>query len=159
MRNVTLGHLRVSDQGKRLVMEVLESNRLSRGQYTSMLETRFANLHQAKHCIFCNSGTSALQISLAALCERHGYQEEDEVLVPALTFIATSNIVLQNRLRPVFVDVDRYTYNMDPNRIEERITSKTRAIIPVHLVGLPCDMEPIQALAVKDKLQVIEVSA
>lgn len=140
-------------------MDALANNRLSRGKYTNLLERRFAELHQARYATFCNSGTSALQISLAALRERYGYRDGDEVLVPATTFIATSNIVLQSNLSPVFVDVDPYTYNIDPNRIEEGITCRTRAIIPVHLLGLPCEMDPILELARHYGLQVLEDSA
>ena len=156
---ITLGYLNVREQGKRYVMDALESNRLSRGKYTVQLEQRFAGLHQTKYSIFCNSGTSALQIALAALRERHEYRDGDEALVPATTFIATSNIVLHNNMRPVFVDVDPYTYNMNPSCIEDRITSRTRIIIPVHLFGLPCDMDPIVDLARKYRLQIIEDSA
>lgn len=159
MSKVTLGYLNISPQGRRYVLDALEGNRLSRGKYTALLEQRFAQLHQAKYSVFCNSGTSALQISLAALRERYDYQDGDEVLVPALTFIATSNIVLQNNMRPVFVEVDPQTYNIDPCRVEERITSRTRALIPVHLFGLPCDMDPLLALARQYGLQIIEDSA
>jgi perosamine synthetase len=159
MNKITLGYLNISPEGKRYVLDALESNRLSRGKYTALLESRFAELHQCKHSVFCNSGTSALQISLAALRERYGYQDGDEVLVPALTFIATSNIVLQNNLRPVFVDVDPQTFNIDPNRVEEKITARTRVILPVHLFGLPCDMDPILALGRRYRLQIIEDSA
>lgn len=159
MTKVSLGHLCISEQGKRYVMDALDSNRLSRGKYTSLLERSFAQLHQAKYSLFCNSGTSALQISLAALRERHGYEDGDEALVPATTFIATSNIVIQNKMQPVFVDVDANMYNIDPSRIEERITARTRVMIPVHLFGLPCDMDPILELARKHRLQVLEDSA
>jgi len=159
MKKVTLGHLNISEQGRRYVLDALDNNRLSRGKYTTLLERHFAELHQAKYSIFCNSGTSALQIALAALRERHGYPDGNEVLVPALTFIATSNIVLQNNLRPVFVDVHPQTYTIDPNRIEEKLTPRSRAIIPVHLCGLPCDMDPISDLACRHGLQVLEDSA
>lgn len=159
MSRITLGHLSISERGKQYVMDALASNRLSRGKYTALLEQRFAELHQSQYGVFCNSGTSALQISLAALRERHGYQDGDEVLVPATTFIATSNIVMQNNLTPVFVDVDPRTYNIDPSRIEERITPRTRAITPVHLLGLPCEMDPILELARQHGLQVLEDSA
>ena len=108
--------------------------------------------------MFCNSGTSALQIALAALVEVHGYQPGDEVLVPAITFIATSNVVLQNNLTPVFVDVDPITFNIDPKEIEAKITAHTRAIIPVHLFGLPADMPAIMEIAKRRGLQVIEDS-
>lgn len=158
MRNITLGTLNISEQGKRYVNEALDNNRLSRGKYTDKLENDFASLHGCKHGVFCNSGTSALQIALAALKEVHGYQDGDEVLVPATTFIATSNIVLQNNLTPVFVDVDPRTFNMDVEKIEAKITKRTRAIIPVHLFGLPADMTNIMLIAHQWGLQVIEDS-
>jgi len=155
---VTLGQLNISALGKKFVNEALDSNRLSRGKYTDQFENSFAAFHGCSHGVFCNSGTSALQIALAALKEIHGYKYGDEVLVPATTFIATSNIVLQNDLKPVFVDVDRFTFNMNPRLIEEKITQRTRAIIPVHLFGLPCDMPRIMEIARKHHLQVLEDS-
>jgi dTDP-4-amino-4,6-dideoxygalactose transaminase len=105
-----------------------------------------------------NSGTSALQVALAALKEVYGYHDGDEVLVPATTFIATSNIIIQNGLKPVFVDVNSETFNIDPHLIKRAITPRTRAIIPVHLFGLPADMESIMQIARTHKLQVIEDS-
>ncbi len=155
---ITLGHLDISEQGKKYVNDCLNNNRLSRGKYTAQLEKQFAGLHQVKHGVFCNSGTSALQIALAALKERHGYRDGDEVLVPAITFIATSNVVIQNNLKPVFVDVDPFTFNMDPKKVRDKITSRTRAMIPVHLFGLPCDMSSIVPIAQGEGLQVIEDS-
>lgn len=117
-------------------------------------------MHGCSHGLFCNSGTSALQIALAALKERHrfDYEDGDEVLVPAITFIATSNVVLQNNLKPVFVDVDPVTFNMNPDKIAEKITDRTRAIIPVHLFGLPADMPRIMNVAHHYGLGVIEDS-
>jgi perosamine synthetase len=158
MRKITLGHLDISQTGKDYVNDALDNNRLSSGKYTARFEQEFARLHGCRHGIFMNSGTSALQIALAALKEVHGYQDGDEVLVPATTFIATSNIVLQNGLTPVFVDVDARTFNIDPSKIEKAITSKTRCIIPVHLFGLPADMTWIMQIARNYKLQVIEDS-
>jgi len=158
VRPITLGHLGISPKGREYVNDALDNNRLSRGKYTETFEREFARLHQSKHGIFMNSGTSALQVALAALKEVHGYQDGDEVLVPATTFIATSNIVLQNNLKPVFVDVHPLTYNMDPEKVQEKITSRTRAIIPVHLFGLPADMRSIQNIASDNDLQVIEDS-
>ncbi len=158
MRRITLGHVDISETGKKYVNDALANNRLSYGPYTQRLETGFAQTHQSEHAIFCNSGTSALQIALAALKEVHGYQDGDEVLVPATTFIATSNIVIQNGLKPIFVDVDPLTFNIDPNKIEEKITSRTRCIIPVHLFGHPADMVRIMRIAERRRLQVIEDS-
>ena len=158
MRAITLGHLNINAAGKRYVNEALNENRLSRGRFTDRFEREFAELHQVKHALFCNSGTSALQIALAALKEVYGYQDGDEVLVPATTFIATSNIVLQNNLKPVFVDVDPYTFNMAPYQIKSAITERTRAIIPVHLFGLPADMDIIKQIAYSYGLQLLEDS-
>lgn len=156
--SITLGHLSISEQGKRYVNDCIDSNRLSRGKYTVKFEQDFAELHGCKHGVFCNSGTSALQIALAALKERYCYEDGDEVLVPAITFIATSNVVLQNNLTPVFVDVDPVTFNIDPDKIALKITNRTRAIIPVHLFGLPANMERVVSIAKYYGLQVIEDS-
>jgi perosamine synthetase len=158
MRHISLGTLSISDKGKEYVNDVLATNRLSYGPYTRKFEQLFAELHECKHAIFMNSGTSALQVALAALREVHKYQDMDEVLVPATTFIASSNIVLQNNMRPVFVDVDPNTFNIDPWLIEEKITSRTRAIMPVHLLGLPADMTRIMPIARQYGLQVLEDS-
>lgn len=156
--SITLGHLSISEQGKRYVNDCIDSNRLSRGKYTVKFEQDFAELHGCKHGVFCNSGTSALQIALAVLKERYCYDDGDEVLVPAITFIATSNVVLQNNLTPVFVDVDPVTFNIDPDKIALKITNRTRAIIPVHLFGLPANMERVVSIAKYYGLQVIEDS-
>jgi perosamine synthetase len=158
MPNISLGYLNISDQGKKYVNQCLDNNRLSRGEFSARFEREFAKLHQTQYGVFCNSGTSALQIALATLKERYGYKDGDEVLVPATTFIATSNVVLQNNLTPVFVDVDPHTFNMDPWQIEKHITPRTRAIMPVHLFGLPCDMETIMKISRRHNLQVIEDS-
>jgi perosamine synthetase len=158
MRKISLGYLNISQDGKDYVNEALNNNRLSRGTFTEQFERQFALHHQVKHALFCNSGTSALQIALAALKEVYGYKDGDEVLVPATTFIATSNVVLQNNLKPVFVDVDSKTYNMDPYKMIEKVTDRTRAIIPVHLFGLPADMRTIMIQAKSLGLQVIEDS-
>ena len=147
MRNITLGTLAISDQGKSYVNDALNNNRLSRGKYTTRFENEFASMHGCKYGVFMNSGTSALQVALAALKEVYGYEDGDEVLVPACTFIATSNIVLQNNMVPVFVDVDPNTFNIDPKQIRKHITHRTRAIIPVHLFGLPADMQSIKKIA------------
>ena len=155
---IGVGNLVLGKAEKHYLQKVIASNRLSYGPMSERFETEFAKLHDSRYAIFCNSGTSALHVALAALKERYGWQDGDEVIVPAVTFIATSNIVLHNGMTPVFVDVDRRTYNIDPALIESKITSKTRAIIPVHLFGLPCDMGPILKIAKKYRLKVIEDS-
>jgi dTDP-4-amino-4,6-dideoxygalactose transaminase len=157
-QQIGVGGLSISDYEKQLVNEVLNSNRLTYGAYTKEFERLFAKAHNVRHAAFVNSGTSALHIAIAALKERHGWADGDEVLVPAVTFVATSNIVLHNNLKPVFVEVESRTYNIDPSRIEECITPHTRAIIPVHLLGLPADMEPLMEIARKYNLKVVEDS-
>jgi dTDP-4-amino-4,6-dideoxygalactose transaminase len=156
---IGVGGLVLSNYEKKLVNEVLESNQLTYGPMTKRFEKEFATHHQAKYALFMNSGTSALHVALAALKDRNGWHDGDEVIVPAVTFVATSNIVLHNKMRPVFVDVEPDTFNIDPFKIEEIITEKTRAIIPVHLLGLPASMGPIIELAQKYRLEIIEDSA
>lgn len=158
-RAVEVGGFVVSPRARRYVNQTLASGRLSYGPFHRRFEAAFAAEHDSRHALFLNSGTSALHIALQALKERGGWRDGDEVLVPAVTFVATSNVVLHNRMKPVFVDVDPRTYNIDPAQLERRITKKTRAIIPVHLLGLPADMDPILALAKKKGLAVIEDSA
>lgn len=157
-RKITLGTLNISEKGKEYVNQALDNNRLSRGFFTERFESAFAQMHRCKYGIFLNSGTSALQVALAALKEVYGYQDGDEVIVPATTFIATSNVVIQNGMKPVFVDVDMKTFNIDPEKIEAAITPRTRCIIPVHLFGLPAYMPWIVQIAIKHGLQVIEDS-
>lgn len=153
---IGIGGCRIGPRAKELVAQVLESNRLSAGPVTERFEREIAELHGARYGLFCNSGTSALQIALAALKERDGWADGDQVLVPAVTFISTSNVVLYNGLRPVFVDVEPDTYCIDPARIEERITPRTRAIMPVHVGGLPCEMDRVMEIARRRKLRVVE---
>ena len=158
-RQIGVGGVRISDLEKRLVNEVLESNRLTYGPMSKRFEREFAARHEVRDAIFTNSGTSALHIAIAVLKERFHWKDGDEVLVPAVTFVATPNVVLHNNLIPVFVDVCPRTYNIDPARIEEKITPRTRAIMPVHLLGLPCSMGPIMEIARKYHLKVVEDSA
>jgi dTDP-4-amino-4,6-dideoxygalactose transaminase len=155
---IKVGTLTVSERAKEYVRQVLGSNRLSYGPFTMRFEEKFAHLHGCRFGVMTNSGTSALTIALAALKEQRGWRDGDEVLVPAVTFIATSNCVLHNNLRPVFVDVEKDYYGIDPSRIEARITPRTRAVLPVHLFGLPCAMDPILEIARSRRLGVIEDS-
>ena len=157
-RQIGVGGLVLGPAERRYLDEVIASNRLSYGPMTQRLERDFGEMHDCRYSVFCNSGTSALHIALAALKERHGWADGDEVIVPAVTFVATSNIVLHNQMVPVFVDVERDTYNLDPRLLEEKITPRTRAIIPVHLLGLPCDMDPILDVARRHDLRIIEDS-
>lgn len=157
-RQITLGVVNIGEKERAYVNDALDRNRLSPGKYVAAFERGFAEEHGCSYAVACNSGTSALQVALAALKEARGWRDGDEVIVPALTFIATSNIVLYNGMLPKFVDVDPHTYNINPDLIEAQITARTRAIIPVHLFGLPCEMDPIQEIARKHGLEIIEDS-
>lgn len=143
---------------RELVNQVMESGRISYGPMSRTLEERFAALHGCRHAVLSNSGTSSLQVALQALKELHGWQDGDEVIVPAVTFVATVNIVLHNRLTPVLVDVEPDYYELDPALIERAITPRTRAIIPVHLFGQPAEMTAIAPIADRYGLAVLEDS-
>ncbi|KAA3615504.1 MAG: DegT/DnrJ/EryC1/StrS family aminotransferase [Calditrichaeota bacterium] len=157
-KQIGVGCLQISDLARHYIDEALDANRLSIGPFVHRFEDEFAQSHGCRFGIMANSGTSALQIALAALKEKYGWDDNDEVIVPAITFIATSNVVIYNQLKPVFVDVDQFTYNIDPEVIEKAITPRTRAVIPVHLFGLPCDMQPIMEIARAKNLAVLEDS-
>src|SRR3989338_721762 len=153
-----VGSVNISEQGKKYMQEVITSNRLSYGPFSKKFEKMFANAHDCKYGIFVNSGTSALQMAVAALKETYRWNDGDEIICPALTFIASSNVILQNNLIPTFVDVHPLYYNLDPTKIENAITPKTKAIMVVHLFGQPADMEPIMNIATKYQLKIIEDS-
>ncbi len=156
---IGVGTLNINARAKELVLETLNNNRLSYGPLMQRFETDFARLHGCRFGMMSNSGTSALQIALQAMKELHGWADGDEVIVPAVTFVATANIVLHNRMQPVLVDVEPNYYELDPQLIEAKITPRTRAIIPVHLFGQPADMQPIGEIAARYGLKIIEDSA
>ena len=158
IRTVGVGGFEVTPEARDAVLAVLDSGRLSYGPVTKEFEATFARDHGLRFAAFCNSGTSALHVALQALKILHGWQDGDEVIVPAVTFVATSNIVLHNNLTPVFVDVEWGRYGIDPALIEAAITPRTRAIIPVHLFGQACDMGPIMEIARRHDLRVLEDS-
>ncbi|MEK9147091.1 MAG: DegT/DnrJ/EryC1/StrS family aminotransferase [Patescibacteria group bacterium] len=157
-RQIGIGNITIDALAKRYLMDVLASGRLSYGDFTRRFESQMAKLHDRRWAIFCNSGTSALHVSLSVLKDKYGWRDEDEVIVPSVTFIATSNVVLHNRLTPVFVDVERDYFGIDPGKIEEKISKRTRAIMPVHLFGQSCDMQNIVRIAKKHKLMLVEDS-
>src|SRR3989344_5963540 len=157
-RHIAIADLRISKKAKNYVRKALDDNRLSYGKFTEKFETEFAKIHNRKFAILSNSGTSGLQVAVHALKETNNWDDGDEILVPAITFIATSNVVLHNNLKPVFVDVEQDYYCINPLKIEEKITPKTRAIMPVHLFGQSSDMKPILKIAKKYNLKVIEDS-
>ena len=158
MRRIGVGTSDISHEDRALVDRVLESGRLSAGPIMETFEARFAAVHNRRHAMMCNSGTGALQLALQALKERYRWADGAEVIVPALTFVATLNVVLFNGLRPVLADIDPQTYNLDPSAAAEAITERTVAMIPVHLFGQPADMTSLMAVAASRGLRVIEDS-
>ncbi len=137
------------------VSEVVRSGWLTMGPRTVEFETQFAAYVGAKHALAVSSCTAALHLCLDAA----GLERGDEVLVPANTFTATAEVVEYLGCRPVFVDIDSDTLNLDVADAARRITARTRAVIPVHFGGQPCDMDEIHALASKHSLRVIEDAA
>ena len=148
---------RISDQERAYVLEVLDSQfRTSAGSMmTKRLEEKFAEVFQSKFAISFINGTATMHAALAAAGVGHG----DEVIVPPLTMASTSFVVLQAGATPVFADVDPDTWTIDPKSIEERITPRTKAIIPVALFGLAPDLEPIMDIARRHNLFVLEDDA
>jgi dTDP-4-amino-4,6-dideoxygalactose transaminase len=139
----------------RSVVETLESGWLTTGPKVKRFEEDFAKYLGCGHAVAVNSGTAALHLALDAI----GIREGDEVIVPAMTFAATAEVVLYFKAKPVLVDCEPDTLNLDPRQIEAAITSRTKAIIPVHIAGQPCDMDPILELARRCNLKVIEDAA
>lgn len=155
---IGVGDMAISEKAKRYVNDVLNSNRLSHGKYLSAYESEFAKAHNARYAIATSSGTDALRAAVACLRETENWQDGDEILVPSVTFISSSNVIIQNNLKPVFVDVEKEYYGINPSLIESKLTSKTKAIMVVHLFGMPCDMDRILAIARKHNLKIIEDS-
>ncbi|MHB8131382.1 MAG: DegT/DnrJ/EryC1/StrS family aminotransferase [Mobilitalea sp.] len=156
MNKIGVGYASVTDLEKKYVMEALDSEQLSQGKFVAKFEKEFAKAHNQKYGIMCNSGTSALHLALETLREADSWDDNTEVLVPAITFIATSNACLHAGLKVTFVDVDPNTYNINPDEIEKHITENTKCIIPVHTFGMPCNMDRIMEIAEKHHLRVIE---
>jgi dTDP-4-amino-4,6-dideoxygalactose transaminase len=137
------------------VVETLRSGWLTTGPKVKRFESDFARYVGCSHAVAVNSGTAALHLALDAV----GIEEGDEVIVPTMTFTATAEVVLYFKARPVLVDCEPGTLNLDPNKIEQAVTSKTKAIIPVHMAGQPCAMDKILGIANKHNLKVIEDAA
>jgi perosamine synthetase len=137
------------------VLEALRSGWVSQGPKVAEFEKKFAEYVGAKYAIAVSSCTTALHLAMVVA----GIKQDDEVLCPSYSFIATANCVRYVSAQPVFVDIDPITYNLDPNRIEEAITPRTRAILVVHQIGLPAAMDEINAIAARKGLLVIEDAA
>lgn len=156
--HVGVGTFKITDKAIQYVNQVLRSERLSYGPFLQKFESQFAAAHGCRFATMTNSGTSSLLVALHALKLKYNWKDGDEVIVPAVTFVATANVVLQLNLHPVFVDVDPLYYELDPKEIEKAITPRTRCIIPVHLFGHPCDMDAISDIASRHRLSILEDS-
>ncbi len=145
----------IKDEVMRAISEVCENQTFALGPAVAEFEERIAAYCNSKHAIGVSSGTDALLVSLMAL----GIKPGDEVITTPFTFFATAGSIVRLGAKPVFVDVDPSSYNIDPSGIEQKITEKTRAIVPVHLFGQVAQMKPIMEIARRHNLSVIEDAA
>lgn len=142
----------VSEESKKAVLALLDRDEISSSPIVKEFEKKFAKFVGAQYAVAMNNGTATLHSALFAVGVRPG----DEVIVPSYTFWASVVPITSNGATPVFCDIDRETFNMDPKDIEKRITKKTKAIMVIHVWGCPCDMDAIMALAKKYNLKVVE---
>jgi perosamine synthetase len=147
----------IDDEERQEILKVLDEGILTSasnfgGKRVQDFERLLADFLHVKHAIAVNSGTAALHASILAA----GIKASDEILIPSFTFVATANSVACTGAKPVFVDIEKDTYTMDPLDLENKITKKTRAIIPVHLYGHPAKMDEIKEIANKHSINVIE---
>ncbi len=145
-------HRSLWNEMERKIKEVVEKSAFIQGEYVQQFEKNFAKVIGTKYCVGCSNGTSALSVSLEVL----GIGKGDEVITTPLTFFATVEAICHVGAKPVFVDIDAETYNIDCNAIENVINERTKAIIPVHLYGNPVDMEKIIHIARKYNLKIVE---
>jgi dTDP-4-amino-4,6-dideoxygalactose transaminase len=148
-------HVRIKSEIDNAIHDVIESSVFIKGQEVASFENELANYLGVKHVIGCGNGTDAIQIALMAL----GLEKGDEVIVPAFTYPAAIEVILLLGLKPIMVDIDIQTYNLDIHKIEIKITNRTKAIIPVHLFGQSAKMEVIVQIAKKHNLFIIEDNA
>ncbi len=149
---ITIAKPEVGDEEIRAVNEVLKSGMLAQGPKVAELEKAWAEYCGTKHALAVNSGTAAIHAALFAA----GVQPGDEVITTPFSFIATINPIIMLGAKPVLVDIDKATFNIDATKIEAVITKKTKAIMPVHLYGQPADVSAIKDLAEKHDLKIIE---
>jgi UDP-2-acetamido-2-deoxy-ribo-hexuluronate aminotransferase len=152
MLDIKAQHEPIKEEIKTALKEILDSGRFILGKNVNSLESEISSYLGAKHAVGLASGTDALYLSLRALDIKQG----DEVITAPFSFIATAEAIAYVGAKPVFVDIDNDTLNMDMAKLEEKITPNTRAIIIVHLFGLPADMNELTALAKKYNLKIIE---
>ncbi|MEJ7645981.1 MAG: DegT/DnrJ/EryC1/StrS family aminotransferase [Chryseolinea sp.] len=148
-------YMRIKSEIDSAIQKVLDSTAFIQGEDVGEFSRALAQYLGVRSVINCANGTDALQIAMMAL----GFKPGDEVILPVHTYVATAEVIALLHLKPVFVDVDADTFNIDVSKIEEKITSRTVAIVPVHLYGQCADMESLVTLAAAHKLHVIEDAA
>jgi dTDP-4-amino-4,6-dideoxygalactose transaminase len=154
---IMFGELKIGDTAKKHVQMALDKNWVSEGDNVKEFEQKFADKFGYKHAIATSSGTDADLVSCASLYD-FSAKRGDEIIVPALCFVACANSILAAGFIPKFVDVEVETLNIDPSKIEEAITDKTRGIMAVHTMGKPCEMDTILGIAKAHNLKIIEDS-
>jgi perosamine synthetase len=142
----------IGNEEKKEVQKVLNSGMIAQGQWVTDFESEFAKFIGSKYAIATSSGTAALHLSILALDIKNG----DEVITTPFTFIASANSILYTGAKPIFSDINPTDFNINPDLIESKITKRTKAILPVHLYGLPAELSKIQRIAKKHKLKIIE---
>jgi len=152
LKNIPLSSPDITHKEIELLNKVLSTPYLSIGPQIIEFEKKIANYIGTKYAVAVNSGTSALHLCIKSL----GIKDNDEVITTPFSFIASANCILFERAKPIFVDIDKNTLCIDADKIEEKITSKTKAILPVHVFGHPCEMDEIIKIAKKHNLAVIE---
>ncbi len=155
MHSIPLSSQDITGKEKNAVLEVLNSSKLALGPKLSEFEKKIANFASVKYAVAVNSGTSALHLIVRAL----GIKAGDEVITTPFSFIASANCILYEKAKPVFVDINKDTLNIDVSKIEAEITKRTKAILAVDVFSHPADWDALQAIAKKHKLFLIEDSA
>jgi len=146
---------RIKDDVNASIAEVINNSNFINGSQVKEFAKQLALFNKVSKVVPCANGTDALQIAMMAL----NYKPGDEIILPVFTYVATAEVIALLGLKPVFIDVDPDTFNIEPTKIEQKITKKTKAIVPVHLFGQCADMEAILEIALKYKLDVIEDAA
>ncbi len=145
---------------KKYLCECIDTGWISsEGPFVNKLEKEFSSYTGQKYGNCVSNGSVALELAIRAMKEVYNWQKNDEIILPSFTIISSAQGIVYNKLKPVFVDSETLTWNMDTSKIEELITPKTKAIMAIHIYGLPCDMRPIFELAEKYNLKIIEDAA
>src|SRR6476469_871981 len=152
VRQIPLARPYLDGREEELVLDVLRSGNLALGPMMRRFEEAFADVAGTRHAVACSSGTAGLHACMAQL----GIGPGDEVITSSFSFIASANVVLFQRATPVFAEMDERTFNLDPDAVEAAITPRTRAIIPVHIFGYPCEIGRIGEIARRHGVPVVE---